>query len=954
MLKLLFKFRLMQRLILPLLLLMSAFVYAQQIKPVTSAEWQESYKQQQQLAEQSILKNYPVRNIGPSNQGGRITDIDVNAQNPKEFYVSYASGGLFRTRNNGISFEPIFDEQGALGIGDFSLAPSNPNIIYVGTGENNSSRSSYAGNGVHKSTDAGKTWQHLGLVNTQHIGKVIVHPQNPDVLWVAAAGALYSNNEDRGVFKSTDGGNSWKKTLYINDSTGVIDLVINPQNPNQLWASSWERTRKANDFKGSGPGSGIFRSDNGGETWMKMMDGFPQGQQVGRIGLAVADNKPNIVYAFLDNQGEVQVQGVSARSSDVLTPSDFAEMSKDDFLKLDNKKLEAFLRRGFPAKYTAELVKKDVRNGKYEPKALSVYFGDANAALFNSKIIGAELYRSDDSGATWKRMNSYDLDGIYFTYGYYFGEVRVSPADENKVYIFGVPLLKSNDGGVTFHRLDTAGNVHVDHQAMWINPKDPDHIILGNDGGLYISYDEGALWSHINNMAVGQFYTVNVDMETPYNVYGGLQDNGVLTGSSRASGFRGEYRDWETIMGGDGMYVAPDPRNSKLVYTGFQFGNYFRINRANNQRVRITPSHDIGEPVLRWNWRTPLILSSHNPDIVYMAAQRVYRSMNKGDNWEAISPDLTKDKPQGNVPFSTISTLAESQLKFGLIYAGSDDGNLYVTKNAGGSWDRIDNGLPQYRWISSVFSSTHDEATVFVSLKGYRFDEFKTYLFMSKDYGKTWTSVKGNLPESVANVIVQDPVNASILYCGLDMGTFTSLDGGTSWHLFNKALNVASYDMLVHPRDHELVIGTHGRSVFIADVKPLHALASAGINKGVIAYKSEPIRYNERWGQKTYGWTTAFEPSVSFSYYVGQPVENIVIEIYDDKSSLVRKLNVAGNSGFNNFNWDVKVTQAQPVAAKKGKGAPASSTELKYADRGKYKIKFVNGAESAEVEFEIK
>jgi photosystem II stability/assembly factor-like uncharacterized protein len=945
----------MKQLIITYLFVLSALVQAQQIKPITESELQESYRQRDQLAVQSLLKNYPVRNIGPSVQGGRITDIDVNLQNPKEFYVAYASGGIFRTRNNGISFEPIFDEQGALGIGDFALAPSNPNIMYVGTGENNSSRSSYAGNGVYKTMDGGKTWQHLGLVNTQHIGKVIVHPQNPDVVWVASIGALYSNNIDRGVYKSNDGGKTWKKTLYINDSTGVIDLVINPQNPNQLWASSWERTRKANDFKGSGPGSAIYRSDNGGESWFKVVDGFPQGPQVGRIGLAVAENKPNIVYAFLDNQAEVPVQASTTASADVLTAANFSKMTKEDFLKLDNKKLDAFLRSGFPAKYTAESVKKDVRNGKYEPAALSVYFGDANAALFNSKIVGAELYRSDDSGTTWKKMNSYDLDGIYFTYGYYFGEVRVSPADENKVYIFGVPLLKSNDGGVTFHRIDTVGNVHVDHQALWINPKDPEHIILGNDGGLYISYDEGAIWSHINNMPVGQFYTVNVDMETPYNVYGGLQDNGVLTGPSRAAGFRGATRDWEAIMGGDGMYVAPDPRNSKLVYTGFQFGNYFRINRANNQRARITPSHDIGEPVLRWNWRTPLILSSHNPDIVYMAAQRVYRSMNKGDNWEAISPDLTKDKPQGNVPFSTISTLAESNLKFGLIYAGSDDGNLCVTKNAGGSWERIDVGLPQDRWISSVFPSPHEEATVFVSLNGYRYDEFKTYLFMSKDYGKTWTSVKGNLPESVANVIVQDPVNPSILYCGLDMGTFTSLDGGTTWHLFNQALNVASYDMLVHPRDHELVIGTHGRSIFVADVKPLHAVSKAGINKGVLAFKPEAIRFNERWGQQTYGWSPAFEPTVALHYYVGKQADNISIEIYDDKNVMVRKLTTSGNAGFNRVNWDVKISAPAPAAsAKKGKGTTTPATELKYAGKGKYKIKFINGAESAETEIEIR
>lgn len=939
----------MKKIILPGLLLLHVFVFAQ-ITASTESDINSSYQTRQQLAASSILKNYPVRNIGPTIQGGRITDIEVNIHNPKEFYLAFASGGLFRTRNNGISFEPVFDEQGALGIGDFSLAPSNPKIIYVGTGENNSSRSSYAGNGIYKSTDGGDTWQHLGLVNTQHIGKVIVHPQNPDIVWVASIGALYSHNADRGVFKSVDGGQTWKKTLFINDSTGVIDLVINPHNPNQLWASAWERTRQAWNFKGNGPGSAIYRSDNGGESWFKVMDGFPQGPQVGRIGLAVADGKPNVIYAFLDNQAEVPQSGRPS-SSEGLQAGDFIRMSKDDFLKLDNKRLETFLRRGFPSKYTAEQVKKDVRAGKYEPKALAEYFGDANEDLFNAKIVGAELYRSDDAGATWKRMNSYDLDGIYFTYGYYFGEVRVSPADENKVYIFGVPLLKSNDGGVTFHRLDTVGNVHVDHHALWINPKDPEHLILGNDGGLYVSYDEGAVWSHVNNMSVGQFYTINVDMETPYNVYGGLQDNGVLTGPSRSAGFRGGNNDWEFIMGGDGMYVAPDPRNSKLVYAGFQFGNYFRINRANNQRTRITPAHDIGEPVLRWNWRTPLILSKHNPDIVYMGAQRLYRSMNKGDNWEAISPDLTKNKPQGNVPYSTISALAESSIRFGLIYVGTDDGNVYVSKNAGGSWEKIDNGLPQDRWVSSVFPSSHDEATVFVSLNGYRKDEFKTFVYVSKDYGKTWTSVKGNLPESVANVIIQDPVNPDLLYCGLDMGTFVSLDAGKNWHLLNKALNVASYDMIVHPRDNELVIGTHGRSVFVADVKPLQALKDGGSSKAVVAFKTEPVRFSERWGQQVYGWSSVIEPKTSLFYYAGKTASEVAIEIYDDKNILVRRLKGPGSLGFHTVNWDLKVEQIQVSGTKKGKTA---TPDLKYATKGKYRIKFINGAESAEVEFEVR
>ncbi len=934
-----------------ILLLLTVAAHAQ---PSSAADIQKSYTDRAALAEKSILKNYPVRNIGPTVQGGRIVDIEVNLSNTKEYYVGYASGGIFKTTNNGITFEPIFDQVEALGIGDFALSQSNPKILYVGTGEKNSSRSSYAGSGLYKTTDGGKTWANIGLSGTHHIGRVIIHPEDNNSVWVAAIGALYSSNPERGVFKTTDGGKTWKKTLFVNDSTGIIDLVINPQNPQQLLATSWDRSRKAWDFKEGGEGSSIYRSDDGGETWYKSVSGFPQGKQVGRIGLDICWSKPNVVYAVLDNQGEVQ-QTDKPKDDGSLKPESFRNMTKENFQKLDDKKLDEFLRANrFPIKYNARTVKKEVSEGKYLPAAIYEYLGgDANASLFNTKIIGAEVYRSDDSGSTWKKMNSYDLDGVFYTYGYYFAEMRVDPSNSDKVYIYGVPLLKSNDGGVTWNHLDTLRgelNVHVDHHALWINPKDGQHILLGNDGGLYASYDEGAYWQHINNMPVGQFYTVNVDMETPYNVYGGLQDNGVLKGSSRS--VPNVSKHWEVIGGGDGMYVAADPRNSKLVYWGFQFGNYFRV-EPGKPPARITPRNDIGEPAYRWNWRTPVILSKHNPDIVYMAAQKVFRSLNKGDNWETISDDLTQNRKQGDVPFSTVSSLAESPLKFGLLYAGTDDGNVWVSKNGGGSWENITAGLPAGKWVSSVSPSPHDEATVFVSLNGYREDDFKTYLFGSTDYGKSWKSVTGNLPEMVANVLIQDPVNADMLYCGLDNGTYVSLDRGANWHLFNGMLNVASYDMLVHPRDNELVVGTHGRSVFVADVKPLQALKNTA--KAIMAFTPESIRHNERWGQQQYQWATAFEPKVSILYYVGKPVNQVNVEVYDEKKNLVRQLSTTGTAGFNTFTWDVKVTESAPVTPKgKSKNpAPAPST-LNYAGKGKYTVRFKNGTESSEVVVEIR
>ncbi|MFZ5972861.1 MAG: WD40/YVTN/BNR-like repeat-containing protein [Bacteroidota bacterium] len=885
-------------------------------------------------------------------QGGRIVDIEVNLNDPKEFYVGYASGGIFKTKNNGITFEPVFDNADALGVGDFALSQTDVNIIYVGTGEKNASRSSYAGSGMYKSADGGKTWRHIGLTHTQHISRVLIHPTNNEVVWVASLGALYTHNPDRGVYKTTDGGKTWKKTLFVNDSTGVSDLVINPANPNQLWAATWERTRKAWNFKGNGAGSAIYKSEDGGETWTKSVTGFPQGNHVGRIGLDICWTMPNVLYAVLDNQEEVKEPAKEKPADGKLKLADLKDMSVENFLQLDDKKLDELLKDSrFPQKYDAGRVKRDVRAGKYAPRAVAEYFGaDANANLFDTKIKGAEVYRSDDGGTSWKRTHSFNIEGVYYSYGYYFGELRVSPANTEDVFIYGVPMLKSKDGGKTWAEIDSLGTMHSDHHALWINPKDAKHMLMGNDGGLYQTYDQGDTWLHINNMPVGQFYTVNVDMETPYNVYGGLQDNGVLRGSSRSVPNRTKH--WEEIFGGDGMYVAPDPRNSKLVYTGFQFGNYFKLELDKQKTTRITPSHDIGQQPNRWNWRTPLILSKHNADVVYIASQRVYRSMNKAEQWEVISDDLTRNKPQGNVPFSTISALAESPLKFGLLYVGTDDGNVWVSKNGGGSWELISAGLPANLWVSSVSASAHNEGTVLVSLNGYREDDFKTYLFVSNDYGKTWASVKGNLPESVANVIIQDPVNADLLYCGLDNGTYASLDFGKSWHLFSQMLNVASYDMMVHPRDNELVVGTHGRSVMVADVKPLQALKEGGAAKAVVAFAPESIRHSERWGQKQYAWSKVNGPKATVFYYIGKSSPSVKAEVFDEKNALVRTLTADGAMGFHTLSWDVKVSD---VATPAKKGAKSTSPEsLKYAGKGKYKVKFTNGAESSEVTLEIK
>lgn len=908
------------------------------IAQTSPQQLEQSYTQRKTLEESSIFKNYPVRNIGPVVQGGRVSDIAVNTENTKEYYIAYASGGIFKTINNGISFEPIFDNQDALGIGDMALSASNPDVIYVGTGEKNSSRSSYTGSGVYKSIDAGMSWQYLGLSGIQHTARVIIHPANPDIVWVAALGALYTHNEHRGVYKTIDGGQSWDKTLYVNDSTGIVDLVINPNNPDQLWASSWERTRKAWHFKGNGPGSAIYRSDDGGATWIKKTEGFTSGNHVGRIGIDVSSQNPNVLYALLDNQDETKDEN-KIDDDEKLSMQDFIDMNKEAFLVLDDEKLGEFLKDlGYPNKYTAEKVKNDIKDGVYTVEDIANYFGDANDALFNTKVTGAELYRSINSGDSWKKINSYNLDGVYFTYGYYFGEVKIDPSSDSTVYIFGVPLLKSKDSGSTYSRIDK-GNVHVDHQALWVDPNDGQHLLLGNDGGLYESYDEGTNWHHINNTSVGQFYTVNVDMAKPYNVYGGLQDNGTLVGSSKS--VPNKTKHWDRLFGGDGMFVSADPRDNDRVYVGFQFGNYYRKEQSEGKSSYITPKHDIGAEKLRFNWRTPLVMSSHNSDILYIGAQQLYRSLDKGDNWEQISSDLTNNHEQGNVPFSTITTISESPLKFGQIYIGTDDGNVQLTESGGGIWSQITKGLPESKWVSSIHPSSHNVNEVYVTLNGYRDDEFNTYVYASNDKGKTWKSLKNNLPETVINVIIQDPVNQNLLYLGTDHGTYISLNKGLEWHYMAALPNVSSYDMVVHPRDNELVVATHGRGIYVMDVKPLQQLDP---NDLITTFEISEVKHSKKWGERRYPYSEPNEPKAEAFYYL-KKAGKVTVQIFKD-DELIQKDEITGEVGFSTYNWDLKGTSY----SKKGK--PAS--EPKYVEKGKYKIMISTEGRKSTTTMEVK
>jgi photosystem II stability/assembly factor-like uncharacterized protein len=961
-------------------------VHSQDINltPTGAEERSKAIEYRKQMREQSIFKEYPVRNVGPVVMSGRITDIAVHKHTPRHFYVAYASGGVFETTNSGNTMTPIFDHQGTITIGDIAISRADSTILWLGTGENNSSRSSYAGDGIYKSSDGGETWKHAGLTGSQHIGRIRTHPDNPDIAWAASMGPLYSvsdnanggnsynedanneqgnneqeskgqgtgdngdgdnGNDQRGVYKTTDGGETWNRTLSPPDSTGVIDLVIDPKNPDRMWASTWQRFREAWNFQEAGEGSAIYLSTDGGETWSKSMDGFPEGASVGRIGLDVSASNPDILYAYLDNQKETKVKKDEAgakeeeEQEDQLRQSDFLEMTKKEFAAVDNEKLNQYLRsNGFPQHYNAQRVKNQVREGLYEPKALAEYLGDANSALFETEIEGAQVYRSVNGGKSWREINSYALDNVIYTYGYYFGEVRVSPSDPDVVYITGVPALKSTDGGKTWSPFAENQPVHVDHHALWIDPQDPEHLLLGNDGGLYESHDAGINFIKHNTVSVGQFYSVAVDMEQPYNIYGGLQDNGVFTGSSKGSPDDQDY--WERIFGGDGMHVAVDPRNSDRIYTGFQFGNYYRIDQSTQKTTRITPQHDIGEDKFRFNWNTPIEMSSHNPDVMYIGSQHIHRSFDRGENWKTISPDITNGKEEqqaGDVPYSTMTSISESPLNFNVIWAGTDDGNVQVTRDGGESWTLVSGNLPQLRWVSQVHASNHDAGTAYVSLNGYRYDEFKTYLYKTTDYGQSWESVKGNLPESVANVIIQDPEKPETLYAGLDFGTFVSFDDGGEWFLLNGVPNVPSYDMIVHPRDMDLVVGTHGRSIYVADLEPVHAVAGR-LDEPIVALETQSVPYSDSWGSQPVQYRPANEPQAEWMYWIGdKDADNasVQITVKDTDGNTVTTLEDEGSYGFNSLKWNLKLEDEQ------------------YLGQGKYTIVYEISGNEDTINFEV-
>jgi photosystem II stability/assembly factor-like uncharacterized protein len=934
-----------------------------QIQPSSSEEVSGALKSKAALSEQSLFKNIPFKSIGPTVMSGRVADLEVNPDDATEFYVGYASGGVWHTINNGTTFTPIMDNAPSINVGDIGIHwPSR--TIWVGTGENISSRSSYSGIGMLKTTDNGQTWEHKGLKDAHHFGRILVHPTNPNEIVVGVTGSLYSPNEERGMYKTTDGGATWQNTLFINDATGIIDVACAPNDFAKQYAAAWEKDRKAWDFTGSGNASGMYKSTDAGNTWVKIStpeSGFPTGEGIGRIGFAVYDE--NTVYAVHDNQFRRPKTSDKKSETKGLEKNDFTSMSNADFQKLDAKELDAFLKDNrFPKTYTAATVTEMIVKNEIKPADIARYLGEDDPEAPDTPVIGAEVYRSDDAGKTWKKQNEDYIDDLFYSYGYVFAQVRVDASNKDKIYLLGVPIIKSSDAGKTYTSIQKE-NVHVDHHSLWINPKRPGHLINGNDGGLNISYDDGENWTKNNSESVGTFFAVNIDHQEPYNVYGGLQDNGVWMGPHNAkSDFEWQqtgHHPWKGVAGGDGMQIQIDSRNPDIIFTGSQFGYYSRIDVANDKRTFIKPTHKLGEEPYRFNWESPILLSSHNQDILYFGTNKFMRSMDQGDTWEAISPDLTAGGRRGNVPYGTLTTISESSLQFGLLYSGSDDGKIQVSKNGGSSWEEIGKNVDlsgfknltglesgQKLWVAQVLASTHKKERAYVALSGYRYDDFTTYLFKSEDYGNTWKSISANIPNSPMNVIIEDPENENLLFAGTDNGLYASINQGKSWETFqNDMPNVAIHDLVIQPESKHLIIATHGRGIYKSDIAPLQLMTPMIVSKDLHVFDVENINHSSQWGNSWSSWMKANTPGLDLTFYSSK-ADTFTATVKTDDDILVSATEVKGDKGLNVLSYDVAFSKIGKMNyLKKHKTKLDSAKDGKtYLPKGNYTIELmVNG-----------
>jgi len=723
-----------------------------------------------------LLAGMSARSIGPAAMSGRVADVAAVESNPDIVYIGSASGGVWKSTNGGLTWNPIFDDQPVASIGAVAVFQANPDVVWAGSGEGNPRNSVSIGNGIYRSLDAGRTWKHLGLEKTERIHRVILHPTDPDVAYVAALGKLWGENPERGVYKTTDGGRTWKRVLYVDERTGAADLVMDPSNPNKLFAALWDHRRRPWTFRSGGPGSGLFVTDDGGETWKRLTedDGLPKGD-LGRTGIAISRSNPNVVYALVEAQKSA-------------------------------------------------------------------------------------LLRSDDGGRTWKTVNE---DQRTANRPFYYADIRVDPVWPNRIYNLTARLSVSNDGGKTFNVLPGSRAIHGDYHALWINPNDPEHLIAGEDGGLGISHDHGETFQFVANLPLAQYYHINVDMDVPYHVYGGLQDNGSWRGPSSVWEDDGRIRNhqWNRIGGGDGFDVMPDPEDSMRGYSLSQGGFLGRWNLHNGELRGIKPPEiDPENDRLRFNWNTGLAQDPFEPGTIYLGSQYLHKSTDRGESWTVISPDLTTDKPEwqkrnsggitpdesGAEVFTTILAISPSPVQKGVIWVGTDDGRIHVTRDGGKTWDSLEKnlkGVPANTWVPHIRASKFDAASAFVALDNHRRDDTAPYVYRTDDWGKTWKSLAAKNLQGYALAIEQDPVDRDLLFLGTEWGLWVSNDAGRSWMKWRHGLpeTVSVMDLVVHPRDHDLVVATHGRALYIVDdIAPLRELTAASMREPLHLYPSSP------------------------------------------------------------------------------------------------------------------
>ncbi|HSQ18853.1 MAG TPA: hypothetical protein VLR92_00630, partial [Blastocatellia bacterium] len=747
---------------------------------------------------QVINSGFAYRNLGPFRAGGWVSDIAVPDTPAKAhlytFYIAARNGGVWKTTNNGTTFTNVFEGKEVASIGSLTVAPSNGEVVWIGTGDASCTRSAYWGNGVYKSLDGGGKWQNMGLADSQHIARIVIHPTNPDVVYVAAMGHLFSTNGERGVFKTTNGGATWNRVLYLNDRTGVIDLVIDRTKPHTLYAATYECIRRPWRLEDGGPASAIYKTTDAGANWKKLAGGLPEGV-IGRIGLDLFQKNPDILYAVVDNRNKAPESSAAPNQSP-----------------------------GVPA---------------------------------GERLIGGEVYRTDDGGSTWRKMNS-ARDDVGRKTGYAFNQIRIDPNNPDRIFITGGSIASSEDGGKTWAGLGPPQGNRVfrrafgDFRTFWIDPQNSDRMMAGSDGGVFVSYDGGKTCDHFVNLPLGEVYALTVDMEEPYNIYAGLQDHESWKGPS--DGWTGSIgiADWVTVGIGDGMYNQVDPVDSRWVYNTQEFGRHAQLDQKLRVRTVIAPTRPAGQQLLRFNWVAPLRLSPHDPKTLYAGAQVLFRSRDRGDHWEEISPDLTTNDtskispPGAAIQHCTITTISESPFTAGVIWAGTDDGKVQVTKNAGMSWTDVTVGIakaggPEDAWVTRVFASNSNGATAYVSKSKHRQDDFRPFLYKTTDYGATWTSIASNLPNRPINVVFEDYKNSNLLFVGDDAGVYVSIDGGARWFALKGNMpTVPVQDLIIHLRESDLVVGTFGRGIWITNIAALRSFSDALMNEDVHFFPVRP------------------------------------------------------------------------------------------------------------------